>query len=154
VALPFFVASSVLVAVTVMVFGVGKLAGAVYIPFASIVPTVEFPPATEFTDHVTLLFAIPLTVAAKASFDPARIVGVAGVTVTPVLPPSGVSGEPSLPGFVPRPEQPVRHNIRSTACALQIRFTEVPPIGLRTATVLHTSAATNRLRFAFHHSTS
>jgi hypothetical protein len=117
----------VLVAVTVIVFGVGKVAGAVYIPFASIVPTEAFPPAIEFTDHVTVLLAIPLTVAANDSFAPARIVALVGETDTPVLLPSGPRGEPSLPRFVPRPEQPLRHKIRSTACALQIRFTDVPP---------------------------
>jgi hypothetical protein len=124
----------VLVAVTVTVFGVGKLAGAVYIPFASIVPTVAFPPAVEFTDHVTLLLvlalllALPLTVAAKASFAPARIVAVAGVTVTLfALPLSGGSVEPSLPRFVPSPEQPLSNNIRSTACVLQNRFTDMSP---------------------------
>jgi hypothetical protein len=181
----------VLVAVIVTVLGVGKVAGAVYIPFTSIVPTVALPPAIEFTDQVTLLlvepslvapllallllevlrrrpsllilrppsaplFVVPppfvellvvllevlvlvmlvpevspvialLMVAANASFAPARIVAVAGVTVTPVVLPSGGSVEPSLPRFVPRPEQPLRHNMRSTACALQIRFTDMPP---------------------------
>jgi hypothetical protein len=160
----------------------------VYIPFASIVPTVAFPPAIEFTDHVTVLLAglslevsllvgrwrlasllvvrpfvapllvVPLllapllvavllvallpnalvvdallavalfTVAANASCDPARTVAVAGVTVTlALLLPSGGRGEPSLPVFVPRPEQPLSHNMRSTACAPQIRFTDMPP---------------------------
>ena len=189
---PVCVASAVLVAVIVTVLGVGKVAGAVYIPFTSIVPTVALPPTIEFTDQVTLLlvepslvalllallllevlrrrpsllivrppsaplFVVPppfvelldvlllevlvlvvfvpelspvialLIVAANAAFAPARIVAVAGVTVTPVVLPSGGSVEPSLPRFVPRPEQPLRHNMRSTACALQIRFTDMPP---------------------------
>jgi hypothetical protein len=194
---PFSVLSTTLVAVIVTVSGVGRIAGAVYIPFASIVPIVAFPPTTEFTAHVTLLrdvsldslplvaprgllsglierpviapvvvvpgFVVPLVVppvfvpldvpvpvelvlvvpadelpvvavlmvAANASWDPARTVAVAGATVTPeLLPLSGVLGEPSLLFFEPRPEQPLRHNTRSTACALQIRFTDMPPMNL------------------------
>jgi hypothetical protein len=182
-----------MVAVTVIVFGVGRMAGAVYIPFASIVPTVALPPTIEFTDQVTPLFVLLLVlslvllfallpvlflllllarllvrspvpmlmpvlvlvlmpvlvlvvglvllpvivvllfmVAANASFDPARIVTLEGVTVIPVplLPSSGASGEPSLPCFVPRPEQPLSNNIRSTACVFQIRFTDMPPSDL------------------------
>ena len=181
----FCVASSAMVAVTVIVFGVGRMAGAVYIPFASIVPTVALPPTIEFTDQVTPLFVLLLVlslvllfallpvlflllllarllvrspvpmlmpvlvlvvglvllpvivvllfmVAANASFDPARIVTLEGVTVIPVplLPSSGASGEPSLPCFVPRPEQPLSNNIRSTACVFQIRFTDMPPSDL------------------------
>jgi len=126
--LPVCVASSVLAAATVTVFGIGNAAGAVYIPFASIVPTDAFPPAIEFTDQVTALFANPLTAAANASFAPARIVAVAGVTVTLLLLLSGGStGEPLPAVFVPRPEQPLSDKMRSTACALQIRFTDVPP---------------------------
>ena len=126
---PVCVVSAALVAVSVIVFGVGRVAGAVYMPFASIVPSVALPPAVEFTDQVTLLFVLPLTVAANASFAPARIVAVAGVTVTPLVPPSGGSVEPSLPRFVPRPEQPLSKKIRSTACVLQIRFTDMTPMG-------------------------
>lgn len=129
--LPFFVASSELVAAIVIVFGVGRLAGAVYIPFASIVPLLALPQAIEFTDQVTLALGLLLTTAANDSFDPARIVTVAGVTVTPVLAPSGNAGEPSLPRRVPSPEQPLNNNIRIAAGALQIRFTDMTPIGPR-----------------------
>src|SRR5215469_6424482 len=54
VALPDFVGSSTLVAVTVTVLGVGKVRGPVYAPFAAIVPVVALPPATPLTVHVTL----------------------------------------------------------------------------------------------------
>jgi hypothetical protein len=126
----FCVASLASVAVTETVFGVGKLAGAVYIPFASTVPTVAFPPATEFTDQFTLVFVEPLTVAAKASVDPARTVAVAGATVTLALPLSGDVGVVPLPCGAPIPAQPLRQNTRSIAGALQFRFTSVPPLDL------------------------
>jgi hypothetical protein len=83
-----------------------------------------------------LVAALLVTVAAKASFAPARIVAVAGFTLTPALPPSGGSVEPSLPRFVPRPEQPLSRKIRSTACVLQRRFTDITPIGPRLQTAL------------------
>jgi hypothetical protein len=41
------------------------------------VPTVEFPPATLFTDHVTLVFELPCTVAVNCVVD-------AGATLTAV----------------------------------------------------------------------
>ena len=59
------VGSSTLVAVTVTVFGVGKVRGAVYVPFAAMVPIVELPPATPFTVQVTLGSKAPVTVAVK-----------------------------------------------------------------------------------------
>jgi hypothetical protein len=52
-ALPVFVASCVLAAVTVTVFGEGGTAGAVYSPPEEIVPTVELPPLTSLTDQDT-----------------------------------------------------------------------------------------------------
>ena len=79
---PVFVVSATLVAVTVIVFAIGKFTGAVYNPVASIVPVVALPPATAFTDHVTLVFAFPVTAAANAWVTPARTAAVAGVTVT------------------------------------------------------------------------
>ena len=53
VALALAVVSATLVAVTVTVFGFGKVCGATYIPAELMVPAVEFPPATPFTDQVT-----------------------------------------------------------------------------------------------------
>lgn len=63
VALADFVVSATLVAVTVTLAGEGTLAGAVYValaaPFATIVPTIEFPPAPPFTLHVTAVDGAP-----------------------------------------------------------------------------------------------
>jgi len=55
--------SAALVALTVTVLGLGKVAGATYFPFASIVPSALEPPLVPFTDQVTLEFDVPLTVA-------------------------------------------------------------------------------------------
>jgi len=135
----FFVVSAALVAVIVTVVDVGRLAGAVYMPFASIVPVVAFPPPTEFTDHVTLLLVLPLTVAAKLAFAPARTVAVAGVTVTLMLVvlSGGKVGEAPLPLlFVPTPAQPLSNKTRIPACALQILFTDMAPLRRRQPTLL------------------
>lgn len=60
---PLAVVSATLVAFTVTVFGFGRFAGAVYFPFASIVPVALVPPFVPFTDHVTLVFDVPLRLA-------------------------------------------------------------------------------------------
>jgi hypothetical protein len=60
---PVAVLSALLDAVTVMVGGEGIALGAVYKPLGEIVPTLAFPPATPPTNHVTLLFDVPMTVA-------------------------------------------------------------------------------------------
>ncbi|MFY9731706.1 MAG: hypothetical protein WB723_19450 [Candidatus Acidiferrales bacterium] len=57
------VLSASLDAVTVMAGGEGMVLGAVYKPLGEIVPTLAFPPATPFANHVTLLFVVPVTVA-------------------------------------------------------------------------------------------
>jgi hypothetical protein len=60
---PVAVLSVMLDAVTVMVGGEGIVLGAVYTPLSETVPTLAFPPATPFANHVTLLFDVPVTVA-------------------------------------------------------------------------------------------
>src|SRR5450432_63646 len=49
------VASLLLTAVTCTESAVGRAGGALYRPVASMVPTVEFPPATPFTDQRTVV---------------------------------------------------------------------------------------------------
>jgi hypothetical protein len=55
--------SALLDAVTAMVRVEGISLGAVYKPFGEIVPTLAFPPATPPTNHMTLLFEVPVTAA-------------------------------------------------------------------------------------------
>jgi hypothetical protein len=50
-----FVLSDTEIAFTVTVAGFGTAPGAVYSPSVEIVPTVELPPVTLFTCHVTLV---------------------------------------------------------------------------------------------------
>jgi hypothetical protein len=80
--LPILVVSCALVAVTVTLVGVGKLLGAVYKPVALTVPSVALPPAVPFTDQVTFVFVLPVTVAVNACVAPARKVALAGATTT------------------------------------------------------------------------
>ena len=60
------VKSAALVARIVTVAGFGKIAGAMYLPVESIVPTVAEPPLTSFTDQVTAVFVVPETATEKA----------------------------------------------------------------------------------------
>jgi hypothetical protein len=57
------VGSAALVALTVTEAGLGAVAGALYSPLVVIVPTVEFPPVTPFTDQVTPVVVVFVTVA-------------------------------------------------------------------------------------------
>jgi hypothetical protein len=126
--LPVFVVSAALVAVTVIVFGLGKFTGAVYNPVESIVPVVAFPPATAFTDHVTLAFAFPATAAANACVAPARTDAEAGVTVTSTPAFSGgVVGDVGEVLLVV-PTQPPTSNATIPVDAIQVRFTDMSPI--------------------------
>jgi hypothetical protein len=65
-----FAVSATLVAWTATVFGEGGTAGAVYIPLEVMVPTDEFPLATPFTDHVTEVLLLPVTVAVNCTVCP------------------------------------------------------------------------------------
>jgi hypothetical protein len=63
VALPDLVESNALTALTVTELGDGNELGAVYKPPELITPTVEFPPCTPLTRHVTLRSVVFWTVA-------------------------------------------------------------------------------------------
>jgi len=87
-ALPDFVASATLVAVTLTVAGEGGVKGAVYTavfaPLATIVPTVTFPPETPFTLQVTPVeaFPVPVTFAVNTCAPPAVTFTGFGETLT------------------------------------------------------------------------
>jgi hypothetical protein len=55
--------SATLVAVTLTDDEFSALAGAVYRPCVVMVPTVALPPVTLFTDQVTFVLSLPVTVA-------------------------------------------------------------------------------------------
>jgi hypothetical protein len=54
----------------------------VYDPALLIVPTVAFPPATPFTDHVTPWFVLPVTLSVNCCICPTVIVSAGGFTAT------------------------------------------------------------------------
>jgi hypothetical protein len=67
-------------AVTVTMFGAGTAFGAVYIPFESMVPIVEFPPPMPFTCQLTLVFVEKVTVAVNCRVCAATTDTVPGLT--------------------------------------------------------------------------
>jgi hypothetical protein len=81
-ALPDFVVSAWLVAVTVTFAGDGKSPGAVYRPPLLIVPTLAFPPATELTLQLTLVLEEPVTFAVNCSEFPSSTLPVEAETET------------------------------------------------------------------------
>jgi hypothetical protein len=100
-----------LAAVTVTMLGAGGTAGAVYSPVLSTVPTVTYPPATPFTDHVAPWFVLPVTLSVNCCTCPTITVGVGGFTATTTntasvsaleVPPPGAgvaTATPRLPAF-------------------------------------------------------
>ena len=79
---PLTVAFAVSIAEIVIVSGEGSVAGAVYTPLVEIVPTVAFPPATPFTDHVSVSFVIDGT---NVCVEPTRTSAELGEIVNVVL---------------------------------------------------------------------
>jgi hypothetical protein len=74
--------SAMLVAATAAVVKAATDAGAVNNPPVEIVPTLEFPPVTPFTVHVTPVFVLPDTVAVNCCVFPADSVAEVGDTDT------------------------------------------------------------------------
>ena len=79
-------------AVTVAVKVDDTVDGAVYIPVPEIVPTVELPPVTPLTCHVTAMLDVLVTVALNAWVSPTFKDTVDGVTATA----TGVAGHVPL----------------------------------------------------------
>jgi hypothetical protein len=72
VAEPLTEGEAMLVAVIVIVFGFGTLAGGVYSPLAEIVPNATEPPVVPFTDHDTVVFVVLATLAESCAVCPNR----------------------------------------------------------------------------------
>src|SRR5713101_7416141 len=77
--------SACAIAVTVTVAGLGTVAGAVYRPAVEIVPTVEFPPVTPFTCHVTAVLLLPVTVAVNCCVVLTTTDALVGEMLTPTV---------------------------------------------------------------------
>jgi hypothetical protein len=82
VAFAVFVASAALAACTTSVAGTGSDCGAVKIPLAEIVPTVELPPGTPATVQITPVFVAFETVGVRLIAFPNNTDPVPGVTLT------------------------------------------------------------------------
>jgi hypothetical protein len=96
-AVPVRVESAEETALMVTVAGEGTVAGAMYMPIAEIVPTVEFPPLTPLTRQVTAVFVEFATVAVKACEPvPAVTVDVPGATETDIAGTMVTCAEPDL----------------------------------------------------------
>jgi hypothetical protein len=105
-----FVGSAWLVAVTCTVAVEGRSAGAVYTPFAVIVPLAALPPATPFTFHVTAVSVALVTVAVKVCVLPSRTELLEGVTETLTERGGGGGGGGGATGPAPPPPQPSMHD--------------------------------------------
>jgi hypothetical protein len=89
----------------------GKLAGAVYVPPAEIVPTAALPPEIPFTLHRTAGFVELFTVAINVCCPPNNIVAVDGATPTV----TAVVGEGGCDGPDPTAPQPSIDAMRSNS---------------------------------------
>lgn len=78
---PLMEASATLVARTVTELGFGRVAGAVYLPFESMMPSAAEPLVAPLTDHWTAAFVVPDTAAEKERESPARMFAVEGETL-------------------------------------------------------------------------
>ena len=92
-------------AVTVIEFGAGRLAGAVYVPLAFTVPIAALPPEIPFTLQVTVGFVEFFTVTTKVCCSPNKTLAVVGVTATVML-------EGGCDGPVPTAPQPTMDTTR------------------------------------------
>jgi hypothetical protein len=81
-ALADLVVSATETVVTVTVAGDGTDGGALYRPLVLIVPTVEFPPVTPFTFHITAVFDVFDTVAVNCFVFEIRTVALLGEMLT------------------------------------------------------------------------
>jgi hypothetical protein len=73
---------TVLTAETVTLLGVGKVCGAMYSPAELMVPSVEFPPTTPFTDQITVELLVPLTVILNCCAPRVRTLALPGVILS------------------------------------------------------------------------
>jgi hypothetical protein len=97
--------------VTVTVVGVENLSGAVYRPLLEIVPTVEFPPTTLSTSHITFVFAFPDSSQVNCTVPPNPTIAVVGVIFT-VMVPGFLEG---LPPPLPPQETPQKTPTKQTS---------------------------------------
>jgi hypothetical protein len=79
---PYFEGSAELTALTVTELGLGRVAGAMYLPEESMVPIEAEPPAMSLTNQLTAVFCVPVTVAEKLAEALTRTLVEVGETLT------------------------------------------------------------------------
>ncbi len=109
---PYFEESAELTALTVTELGLGRAAGAMYLPEESMVPREAEPPEVSLTYQVTAEFCVPVTVAEKLAESPARTLVVYGETVTEIVGGGGGCWEPERK---PAPQPTTRKAVRRSA---------------------------------------
>ena len=119
--------SAALTALTVAVFGLGRLAGDVYIPAELIAPVTALPPLAPFTNQFTEIFAEPVTDALNCWEAPNRTLAEVGEIDTVILE-GGELEPPDLEEFAVRPPQPnwtevqTRSNAKVTRGTVSLRM--------------------------------
>ena len=112
---PFFEESAELTALTVTELGLGRVAGAVYLPEVSMMPREADPRAASLTYQVTAVFEVPVTSAENVAEAPARTLVVEGETLTAIVAGGGGCWEPDGDDPAPQPvtKKAVRRNARN-----------------------------------------
>jgi hypothetical protein len=87
----------------------GTAAGAVYSPEEVIVPVVELPPATPFTDHITPVFTVPETEAENCFVHPTCSTAEVGEIVTEMEGAVEPGNQGQVAGVVPYSNSPMSH---------------------------------------------
>src|SRR5882762_1494760 len=111
--------SAALTALTVAVFGLGRLAGDVYIPAELIAPVTALPPLAPFTNQFTEIFAEPVTDALNCWEAPNRTLAEFGEINTVIL--EGGELGPPEPNWT---EVQTRSNakVRRRTISLRVQF--------------------------------
>jgi hypothetical protein len=112
-AVPDFVESAWLVAVTWTVEGDGRSAGAVYTPSEVIAPSAAFPPGTPLTLQLTAVSVEFVTVATNVTWFPSTTDPFVGATVTTMDGGGGVGGD-ATPPAQPRVHAPSARSAMNT----------------------------------------
>jgi hypothetical protein len=118
-AVPDFVESAWLVAVTCTVAGDGRSAGAVYTPADVITPTVAFPPGTPLTLQLTVVSDVFVTVAVRVVWFPSSTDAFVGVTFTVIAGGGGGGGGDAPPAPQPSVHAPSARTAMATVVVVQ-----------------------------------
>jgi hypothetical protein len=120
---PDFVESAWLVAVTCIIGGDGRSAGAVYTPTEVIVPSVAFPPGTPLTVQLTAMSVVFVTLAVKFAWPPSTTDPFDGFTVTSITGGGGGGGDAP-----PAPQPSIHAPSAASAMTAAVAVLDVFPL--------------------------